>query len=466
MNKSHFGIIGLGVMGRSLAKNIAGEGFSLSVYNRNIGAEKDVVSNFLKETDDLTIQGHTQLNDFVGSLAQPRKILLMISAGAAVDAVIEQLTPLLSKGDIVMDGGNSHFQDTQRRVLKLEQNKINFLGIGISGGEQGALNGPSMMAGGSKEAYLLVKGVLEALSAKDRYDRACISLVGPDGSGHFVKTIHNGIEYAEMQLLAECYALLRPTLSNDEIATLFREWNQGELQSYLLEISANILQKKDGADYLVDKIVDIAHGKGTGVWSSQAAFNLGVPATMINAAVTARFVSVLKEQRTKLAAGFSSEKNTIEIPVEQLKSAYSFARLINHHQGFAIIKAASEENNWNIDLSEVARIWTQGCIIKSRLMEQMVDLYRLDTDLMQHVTIVSELKNKTESVKVILNNAFTYSIATPCISNSLQYWFSLSSESSPANLIQAQRDYFGAHTYKRTDKPSDENFTTNWNTHG
>jgi len=465
-HKSNFGIIGLGVMGRSLAKNIAGKDFSLSVYNRLTEFEKNVVPNFLNETSDYNIQGFTVMEDFVRSMETPRKILLMVNAGAAVDAVITQLEPLLDPDDLIIDGGNSHYQDTQRRVKELKRNGIQFLGVGVSGGEQGALNGPSMMVGGDAEAYKGVQSIFEAIAAKDKDSLPCAAYLGNDGCGHFVKTIHNGIEYAEMQLLAECYILLAANYSNEEIASVFKEWNEGPLSSYLLEITATILTKKDGDDYLLDKVLDKAGSKGTGSWSSQIAFQFGVPASMINAAVTARYVSMLKDKRIQMASSVMHNNSEVIIDVQKLKDAYHFARLINHYQGFEIIKAASEANQWNVNLSETARIWTQGCIIKSRLMESLVQRFKNETDLFKHSEVISEVKSKAESIKTILNNAFNLNTAIPCISNSLQYWLSFTSAKSSAHMIQAQRDYFGAHTYQRTDQPPTKFFTSNWTTNG
>lgn len=453
-------------MGRSLAKNIASKGFELSVYNRLTEAEQHVVPEFLKETTDYPIQGFTEMEAFVQSMETPRKILLMVNAGAAVDAVIAQLAPLLEEGDLIIDGGNSHYQDTQARIKVLDRKGIQFLGVGVSGGEQGALNGPSMMAGGNADAYVSVQSIFEAIAAKDKDNKACVALLGKDGCGHFVKTIHNGIEYAEMQLLAECYSLLTPSHTYQEIAAIFNEWNEGELASYLLEITATILTKKEGNDYLLDKVLDKAGSKGTGSWSSQIAFQLGVPASMINAAVTARYVSMLKEKRKGLASHVERNNSEVEIDVQKLKEAYQFARLINHYQGFEIIKAASEANQWNVNISETARIWTQGCIIKSKLMESLGELFKQETDLFKHPTIISEVKNNAKAVKSILNDAFSLDVSTPCISNSLQYWISITSEESSARIIQAQRDYFGAHTYQRTDKPPTQFFTTNWTTNG
>ena len=466
MNKASFGIIGLGVMGRGLAKNIANKGFTLSVYNRTTETEKDVVSNFLADAKLNNIQGHTEMESFVNSLTKPRKILLMVSAGQAVDSVITRLKPMLSESDILIDGGNSHYQDTQRRVSELIKDNIHFLGVGISGGEQGALHGPSMTVGGSEEVYDAVRTIFESISAKDKKGRPCVSLLGPDGCGHFLKTIHNGIEYVEMQLLAECYSLLAPTHSNEQISSLLREWNQDELSGYLLKITADILVRKEGNDYLLDKILDKAGSKGTGSWSSQIAMQFGVPASMINAAVTARYISMLKEKRIELASMLTAKRDIVPIDPETLKNTYTFARIINHYQGFEIVKSASIANNWNVSLSEIARIWTQGCIIKSRLMESFVEILKSEDDLLKHSEVFSEVSNHENDIILTLNNASNLGIATPCISNSLQYWFSMTTETSSAHLIQAQRDYFGAHTYQRIDKPSSDYFTTNWTING
>ena len=466
MNKANFGIIGLGVMGRGLAKNIANKGFTLSVYNRTTETEKDVVSNFLVDAKLNNIQGHTEMGSFVNSLGRPRKILLMVSAGQAVDSVITRLKPMLSESDILIDGGNSHYQDTQRRVSELIKDNIHFLGVGISGGEQGALQGPSMMVGGSEEVYDAVRTIFESISAKDKNGQPCVSLLGPGGCGHFLKTIHNGIEYVEMQLLAECYSLLAPTHSNEQISSLLREWNQDELSSYLLKITADILVRKEGNDYLLDKILDKAGSKGTGSWSSQIAMQFGVPASMINAAVTTRYISMLKEKRIELASMITAKRDIVPIDPETLKNTYTFARIINHYQGFEIVKSASIANNWNVSLSEIARIWTQGCIIKSRLMESFVEILKSEDDFLKHSEVFSEVKNHENDIILTLNNASNLGIATPCISNSLQYWFSMTTETSSAHLIQAQRDYFGAHTYQRIDKPSSDYFTTNWTING
>ncbi|MEM7187206.1 MAG: NADP-dependent phosphogluconate dehydrogenase [Bacteroidota bacterium] len=465
MTKAVFGIIGLGVMGSSLAKNIAGKGISLSVYNRTAPGEEKVVLDFLDEMDLEHVQGHLRLVDFVGSLALPRKIMIMVSAGPAVDAVLQQLQPLLDPGDVVIDGGNSHYQDTQRRATHLAKDLVHFLGIGVSGGEEGALTGPSMMAGGAADAYSIVREVLESMAAKDANKLPCVSLLGPDGSGHFVKTLHNGIEYAEMQLLAECYDLLRSKRSNEEIANIFDGWRGGGLDSFLLNITVDILRFKDGKDYLLDKILDVAGSKGTGTWSSQAALQLGVPATMIQAAVNARFLSSMNDKRKEYNELRTHNSTDGSIDAEALKQAYTMARIINFHEGFRILKAASQEYGWDFDLSEIARVWTEGCIIKSAMMQQLTGVLKQTDDIFRVTSFRDALKNSS-ALRVTLQYGVSNQVPTPCLSAAMQYWLSISSESLPANLIQAQRDYFGAHTYKRNDRPSSEDFTTNWKTHG
>ncbi len=459
------GIIGLGVMGRSLAKNALSKGFHVSVYNRWTEDEKEVVPNFLDEVSQKA-QGYTNLSHFVNSLQTPRKILLMVTAGSAVDAVVSELSPLLEKGDVIADGGNSHFQDTQRRVSQLNEVGIHFLGVGISGGEKGALEGPCIMPGGNSSAYAPFEDILKAMAAKDKDGNPCVSLVGSDGAGHLVKTVHNGIEYGEMQLIADCYAVLSTTHSNEEIAAIFSKWNQGVLQSYLLGITAAILKKKDGDVYLIDKVLDKAGNKGTGSWTSQLAFQLGVPAPTINAAVTARYLSSLKESRMKWGSKIKRTDSNEKPDVKQLEDAYLASRMINHHQGFEVIRSASNAFGWNIDLAEVARIWTEGCIIKSNFMEECAEILQNHSSLMDQLVVFGILTKREnawkETIKYSLNNRMLIN----CISESYNYFKYITSEQSSAHIIQAQRDEFGAHTYRRTDRPENESFTTNWTENG
>jgi 6-phosphogluconate dehydrogenase len=464
MKQSNFGVIGLGVMGSNLSLNIAEKGHQLSVYNRSEGNEINIIRDFLNDHSDFrNIAGFTDLSTFVNSLKTPRKILLMIKAGSVIDSVLEQLTPLLSENDVVIDGGNSHYLDSKRRFETLQKSKIHFVGTGISGGESGARKGPSIMPGGNLESYQLIAPILESIAAKDKNGNPCCTFIGKDGAGHFIKMVHNGIEYAEMQLLAECYALLKSPLSYSEISNLFSEWNKGELSSYLLEITANIFNKKEDETYLLDLILDKAGNKGTGSWSSKAALDLGFPVTMMSDAVFARYISAFKTQRIALSRKVkTSDSNTHKINIEQLKNAYQFARIINHHQGFALIQQASETYDWQLNLSEIARIWTNGCIIRSHLMERFVEYFKTEKELIHHNKVVQTLNNSEIDIQNILTNGIQNRIPTPTLSSAFQYWISMSSEHLSANLIQAQRDYFGSHTYQRIDKNWDKNFHTNW----
>ncbi len=464
MNKSAFGVFGLGVMGRSISLNIAERGIALSVYNRPDAGEEQVVRDFLEENPYASrIQGFTDLGEFVQSLQIPRKILLMISAGPVVDKVLETLTPMLDEGDIVIDGGNSHYRDTSRRAAQLEEKGLVFLGAGISGGEEGARRGPSIMPGGDVAAYGKVAGVLESIAARNASGDICCRYLGPDGSGHYVKMVHNGIEYVEMQLLAELYAVLRGQLSNEAMADVFDQWNQGELSSYLLGITAHILKKRDGEGYLLDRILDIAGSKGTGSWSSKEALDLGMPCNMMTAAVFARYLSSFKEQRLRLSGGLSLAGRNLQLPdLEDLRDAYEFARLLNHHQGFELMRMASEEYGWNLDLSAIASTWTGGCIIKSALMESLQETFSAFDNLLESPTVRSLLWKQESAVAILLSHALQSRLALHAFSAAQHYWIDLTTKDLPASLIQAQRDYFGAHTYKRKDAPGGESFHTDW----
>lgn len=457
------GIVGLGVMGSALARNLIDKKIRLSVYNRTTANEAEVVAKFMEQTNSEAVAGFTELEAFVHSLNTPRRILLMIPAGTAVDEVINSLAPYLSEGDSIMDGGNSHYSDTRRRFELLKTKKLHYFGIGISGGEKGALNGPSMMVGGPERPYQDLKVILETIAANDRNNRPCVSYLGPEGCGHYVKMIHNGIEYAEMQLLAETVALLKGTYPYDQISELFASWNATDLSGYLLEITAIILSVKEGDQYLLDTIVDKASGKGTGVWSSKSALDLGTPATLIHAAVESRFVSMLKEERTALTNNVEGDVRDIELDMEGLRNAYAFARLINHYQGFELIRRASDAYCWNLSLQEIARIWTNGCIIKSTLMESMEVYFSQTANLLESDAFTELLNDKESSIRTLCNYGIAKRIALPCFTAALNFWFAIKTNTSTANLIQAQRDYFGAHGYERTDGPAGQLFNFNWN---
>lgn len=466
MDKSEFGVIGLGVMGKSLSLNMAEKGFKISVYNRSEGDEAQVVSEFLKQNGAFkTISGFTHLQEFVNSLQQPRKLLMMVKAGDVIDQIVAQLLPLLSEEDILIDGGNSHFKDTQSRFQTLKDKQIHFMGCGISGGEEGARSGPSMMPGGDLESYHKIAPLLEAIAAKDENGQPCCTYIGNDGAGHFVKMIHNGMEYAEMQLLAECYALMSSFMNNEAIAKVFSDWNKGDLSSYLLEITIDILRKKEDNAHLLDKILDKAENKGTGSWSSKIALDLGVPSTMMASAVFARYLSSFKAKRTALSQKIGSKpKISKHFDLALMEKAYRFARIINHHQGFVVMQKASEVYQWNLNLSEIARIWTNGCIIRSQFMADAIDYFKTFNDILSHQKLLKTLKASESSMTEVLQWAIAHRVPSDSFWSAYHYWVSMTTERLPANLIQAQRDYFGAHTYQRLDAPLTETFHTNWKT--
>ena len=467
--KAEIGLIGLGVMGKSLALNLLSKNINVSVFNRQVpGLEEDIAKNFVqKNAEKYTFQGFDDLQQFISSLARPRKVLLMVNAGAAVDAVIESLLPFLEKGDIITDGGNSHYKDTWRREKTLREQGIHFIGCGISGGEEGALKGPSIMRGGYAEAYKQMGPLLEKIAAKDKTGNPCCTHIGPDGSGHFVKMVHNGIEYGEMQLIAEIYHFLRfYTNSKPEtIADLFETWNK-EMKSYLLEISVDILRKKENEDFLIDKILDAAKQKGTGGWSTNAALELGVPLDTTTTAVLARNISGMKEIRVNASNLYRNENNQsgkLEEIKDELFQAYKTASIINHTIGYDLLRVASSEYSWNLNLSEISRVWTNGCIIRSGLMEDLVDIFKdSNNHLLLNKNITSEIeKNQASSTKTV-SIALQSGFAVPVLSAATNYLLNFTSAQNSANMIQAQRDYFGAHTYERTDKPRGEFFHTQW----
>ena len=463
-NKSVFGVFGLGVMGSSLSLNIADKGFALSVFNRAEGGEEEVVKNFMEANGHRkNVQGFTDLEAFIDSLERPRKILIMIKAGRTVDLVLDHLMPLLSKGDIIIDGGNSHYLDTKKRFELARAHGLEFIGAGVSGGEEGARKGPSIMPGGSKDSYAAVSGILESISAQDDFGKTCCAYIGPDGSGHFIKMVHNGIEYVEMQLLAELFALMSVERSHEEIANIFEEWNRGDLSSYLLGITVDILRKKEGEAYLLDLILDKAGNKGTGSWSSKAALDLGIPNTMMSGAVFARYISSFKESRLRFSKLVGSNKNKkVGIEVNSLKKAYTFARLINHQQGFKLMHVASETYQWQLNFSEIARIWSNGCIIKSHLMNTLHGYFKKDQDLLHLTEVSNVLIDHENSVLRVLEYSLGQRISLHCVSAAYYYWVDMTTKNLPANLIQAQRDYFGAHTYQRMDGSTEEYFHTIW----
>lgn len=467
MSTQQIGVIGLAVMGKNLAMNIESRGYTVSVYNRS----REKTDEMLSETTGKNIVGTYTLEEFVNSLEKPRKILLMVKAGAATDATIEQLKPLLDKGDIVIDGGNTFFVDTQRRNKELSELGIHFIGTGVSGGEEGALRGPSIMPGGQKEAHALVAPIFEAISAKVNGE-PCTTYIGPDGAGHYVKMVHNGIEYGDMQLICEAYFLMKHTLglSAQEFHEVFSEWNKGELDSYLIEITADIFIKIDEetGKPLVDLILDTAGQKGTGKWTSQSALDLGVPLPIITESVFARFISAMKDERvaaSKLLKGpeakqFTGDKAAF---IEAVRKALYMSKIVSYAQGFAQMRAASEEYNWDLQYGDIAMIFRGGCIIRAQFLQKIKDAYDRDPGL-KNLLLDPYFKEIVESYQAALREIIGVSVQNgvpvPCFSAALSYFDSYRLETLPANLLQAQRDYFGAHTYQRTDKEGI--FHTEW----
>ncbi|MBL3646608.1 NADP-dependent phosphogluconate dehydrogenase [Bacillus vallismortis] len=467
MSKQQIGVIGLAVMGKNLALNIESRGFSVSVYNRSSSKTEE----FLQEAKGKNVVGTYSIEEFVQSLETPRKILLMVKAGTATDATIQSLLPHLEKDDILIDGGNTYYKDTQRRNKELAESGIHFIGTGVSGGEEGALKGPSIMPGGQKEAHELVKPILEAISAKVDGE-PCTTYIGPDGAGHYVKMVHNGIEYGDMQLISESYFILKQVLglSADELHDIFAEWNKGELDSYLIEITADIFTKKDEetGKPLVDVILDKAGQKGTGKWTSQSALDLGVPLPIITESVFARFISAMKEERVKASGLLSGPEvkpvtDNKEELIEAVRKALFMSKICSYAQGFAQMKAASEEYNWDLKYGEIAMIFRGGCIIRAAFLQKIKEAYDREPAL-DNLLLDSYFKNIVESYQGALRQVISLAVAqgvpVPSFSSALAYYDSYRTAVLPANLIQAQRDYFGAHTYERTDKEGI--FHTEW----
>lgn len=462
--KKEFGLFGLGVMGKSLARNLAKNGFKIALFNRHLeGLEENVATNFRDHYPELKeASAFDQIAGFVNALETPRKIMLMVNAGPIVDHVIEDLLPYLKKGDILIDGGNSNYIDSKRRMDYLTSKHIHFLGAGVSGGEEGALTGPSIMPGGSKDAYTAIQPYLEAIAAKGEDGNPCCSYIGEEGSGHFVKMVHNGIEYVEMELLAEIYAILKAlNKSTEEIASIFESWKFYS-NSYLLEITIDILRKKEGDTPLVEKVLDVAANKGTGNWATIATSELGIPSTLIANALFARFISSFKSQRQKVATIFKSNAPVQTIEEGDLLKAYHFARIINHYQGFQLISEAAKTHQWTINLSELARVWTDGCIIKSALMKNLVSILEKSTNLLDHPKIQNELLLLKPVANKVVANCIISEIPISSLSESVNFLNQLKTDRSAANILQAQRDYFGAHTYKRIDDPLQKNHHSNW----
>lgn len=477
MQKSDIGLIGLAVMGENLALNFESKGYAVTVFNRLHPGKENVVDRFIhgRGAGKRFVPAYS-VRELVTSLSRPRKVMLMIKAGEAVDEVIGELLPFLEKGDVIIDGGNSDFHDTQRRVDELEKQGIWFIGTGISGGEIGALTGPSIMPGGSAEAWPLVKDLLQSIAAHLDDGTPCCQWIGKGGAGHYVKMVHNGIEYGDMQLIAEAYALLkrRWKMPNDRIADIFRAWNEGELNSYLIGITADICRVKDPeGGYLLDHILDVAGQKGTGKLTAEAALDESDPLTLISEAVQARFLSAMSEDRQKAASLYRAEEEHDAdgevADTDVLRHALYASKLISYAQGFSLLRRASAHYGWELDYGMLARIWRKGCIIRSVFLEQITRAYQHHPGL-ENLLFDDFFRNRIKEAlpawRQTAAEALSSGVAVPCMAAALTYFDGLCTLRSPANLIQAQRDYFGAHTYERTDRPRGEFFHTDWNDTG
>ncbi len=470
MSQPSFGVIGLAVMGENLALNVESRGFPVAVYNRS----REKTDTFMAtRAQSKNVTAAFSIEEFVGALARPRKILVMVKAGKPVDAVIEQLKPLLDAGDTIIDGGNSLYEDTQRRTEELEPTGIGFVGMGVSGGEEGALHGPSLMPGGTRESYADLEPILTKIAAQVD-DGPCVTYIGPGGAGHYVKMVHNGIEYGDMQLIAEAYDLLKNVLGldNDRIAQIFVDWNATEeLNSFLIEITANIFKKNDPetSHRLIDVILDSAGQKGTGRWTVVTSLELGVPIPTIYAAVNARVVSAYKEERQAASAelqgpsvGFSGDPKAF---VDKIRDALYCSKMCSYAQGMALLGKASEEYGYDLDLSEIARIWKGGCIIQAGFLGKIAKAFT-DNAKLANLLLAPEFKqtilDRQAAWRDVLVAANSSGIAVPAFSASLDYFDSYRRARLPQNLTQAQRDYFGAHTFERTDRPRGEFSHANW----
>ncbi|MDE3236296.1 MAG: NADP-dependent phosphogluconate dehydrogenase [Bacteroidota bacterium] len=464
--RSEIGIVGLGVMGKSLCRNFANHGFRISMYNRHVDdKEVDIAKNFKAAFTELEeAQAFDDIPSFVQSLQHPRKILIMVNAGKPTDDVIASLTPYLTPNDILIDGGNTFFEDTARRQEALLQQKIHFIGCGISGGEEGALYGPSLMPSGNKEAYALIQPYLESIAAKDIHEQPCCAYIGEKGSGHFIKMVHNGIEYVEMQLLAEVYAILSAQRKTpDEIASILEVWKSRQADSYLLNITIDILREKENEDWLIHSIIDNAHSKGTGNWATIEITKRAIPATLIATALYARYISSCKHLRTSMSSLYP--KNNApgnDVPVEQLREAYELARIINHYQGFWLITEAFHQFGWKADLSEMARIWTNGCIIRSALMQELVTVFAEANSILTSPHFTGTIQRLKPSLSKVVATSIENEIAVPCFSEAINFLHGITTAQSAANLLQAQRDYFGAHRFQRYDAAEEQTFHHQW----
>ncbi len=473
MKKADIGLIGLAVMGENLAMNIESKGYTVAVYNRTY----KTVENFIEtRAKGLNFIGSKELNEFVNSIKAPRKIIMMIKAGKAVDDMIERLLELTDEGDIIIDGGNSHYPDSIRRTQYVESRGRLFIGTGVSGGEEGALKGPSLMPGGSFKAWAEIKEIFTAIAARSSDGAPCCDWVGSDGAGHFVKMVHNGIEYGDMQLICEAYQMMRNVLgmSAEEMHEVFKEWNKTELDSYLIEITRDILaHSEEGEGPTVDKILDTAGQKGTGKWTAVCSLDEGVPLTLIAEAVFARCLSAQKEERVYASQLFEKEKleftgDKAEF-IEQLRRALYASKIISYAQGYALMRVAAQSYNWNLNYAGIALLWRGGCIIRSVFLDKIRNAFDENPQLVNLILdpyFKKQMEDNLFSWRKVVSTAVLHGVSVPAMSSALSYFDGYTTENLPANLLQAQRDYFGAHTYERIDKNRGEFFHTNWTGEG
>jgi len=469
MSEQFIGIIGLGVMGQSLALNIERNGFSVAGFDR----DENSVETMKVRAEGKHITVFRTMDDFLNHLESPKRIMLMVPAGAPVDAVIQDVRPHLTSGDLLIDGGNTYFQDTERRMKELQEMGILYIGTGVSGGEEGALWGPSIMPGGDPEAWDLMKPLFQAIAAKVSDGTPCCDWVGRGGAGHFVKMVHNGIEYGDMQMICEAYFLMERVLglTPDEMHNIFTEWNRGELNSYLIEITGRIMAKHDDETGrpMIDVILDTAGEKGTGKWTSQVALDLGIPAATIAEAVFARTLSAIKEERIHASkqlrgpgSSFTGNKATF---IEKIRKALYASKICSYAQGFCLMKAASETYGWDLQYGNIALMWRGGCIIRAQFLDKIKEAFDRKPDLsnlLLDTTFKSAVETRQDAWRDVVAQSVTLGIPVPAFASALAYYDGYRQERLPANLLQAQRDYFGAHTYERVDKPRGEFFHTQW----
>ena len=473
MKKADIGLIGLAVMGENLAMNMESKGFTVAVYNRTTSK----VDNFVEGRGaGKNFIGAHSLPELIENLEKPRKVFMMVKAGSAVDAMIGQLIPLMEEGDVIIDGGNSHFPDTMRRTAEVEAAGLLYVGTGVSGGEEGALLGPSLMPGGSPAAWPIVKDIFQAIAAKVENGVPCCDWVGENGAGHFVKMVHNGIEYGDMELICEAYQLMKDTLgmTPDEMHEVFAAWNKTELDSYLIEITRDILAKKDeDGEPLVDKILDTAGQKGTGKWTAISALDEGVPLTLIGEAVFARCLSAMKGERVVAAEVFPHQipafEGDKEAFIEDIRKALLASKIVSYAQGYTLMRAAAKNYGWNLNYGGIALMWRGGCIIRSAFLGKIKEAYTANpelTNLILDPYFKELIASLVPSWRNVVSKAVLAGVPAPAMSSALEWFDGYTTNRLPANLLQAQRDYFGAHTYERVDQPRGQFFHTNWTGHG